>query len=330
LKTSKRLGIALWGLGSHARKNILPAIAKSDVFDLIGVFTRNSDNAQQVSDEYGGRNWSSQEAMLVDQDVGVVYIATPTGLHFEHCQAVIESNKHIICEKALTDDGNKSLQLIEQAREKGLVLCEAFMFLYHPHFRKVLEIIQNASFGKIYNISCYFGLPELENPGFRQSKELGGGAFLDVGSYTFSAVVSLFEILPDSLTIEIDDQHSTVDMSGVAHLNFGSMQHAYLNWGYQRAYRAELMVWGENQSLYADRIFSKKDCFEAEIVLRNVYGQVEKITVDPANSFIEMFNLVQSAIQNKDDKELLYQQAQQQAKMMCLAEEATKSSDYGK
>jgi len=324
MKTNNRLGIALWGLGGHAKKNILPAIAKSDAFDFSGIFTRNTDNAKQMNDKYGGTTWPSLEAMLADSNVDVVYIATPTGLHFEHCQIVLEANKHIICEKALTDNGDKSLLLIQQARQRGLVLCEAFMYLYHPHFRKVLDIIKKTSFGKMHNVSCYFGMPKLENPGFREYKELGGGAFLDVGSYTFSAVVSLFEKLPVSLTVELDKQNSAVDMSGVAHLKFGNVQHAYLNWGYNRAYRAELMVWGENESLYADHIFSKKDDLEAEICLRNVSGQVEKIVIDPGNSFIEMFNLVRSAMHNSDEKEFLYQQAQHQAEIMCLAELAAR------
>jgi len=319
MKTNKELGVALWGLGRHAKKNLLPAIQSSKLMDLAGVYTRNHGNAKQAVREYGGVAWESCPDMLKDPNVDVVYIATPTGLHFEQSQEVLNAGKHLICEKALTDDAGKSLTLIQLAKEKNRVLCEAFMYVYHPQFRKVMELIQNPLFGKFLNFSCYFGIPTLDNPGFRNCKELGGGAFLDVGSYTFFTAVSLLEDLPTGLKVEMEYQDDNIDVSGVAHLRFGTSQHGYLNWGYHRAYRAELMVWGENQSLYADRIFSKSDDYMSSVLLKDVHGQETRISIEPANSFVEMFKAIYSAVHNQTDRELLFEQAKRQAKIMGMA-----------
>jgi len=319
MKTNKKLGLALWGLGRHARKNLLPAIQLSQLINLAGVYTRKHDKAQQAVSEYGGAAWESCSDMLKDPNVDVVYIATPTGLHFEHSQEVLNAGKHLICEKALTDDADRSLTLIQLAREKNRVLCEAFMHTYHPQFRKVMALIRNPSFGKILNFSCCFGIPTLDHPGFRNFKELGGGAFLDVGSYTFFTAVSLLGKLPTGLKVEMEYQDDEVDRSGVAHLRFDTSQQGYLSWGYHRAYRAELMVWGENQSLYADRIFSKNDDYVSSILLRDVHGKETGISIEPANSFVEMFKAIHSAIHNQTDRETLYNQAERQAEIMKMA-----------
>ena len=319
MKTNKKLSVALWGLGRHARKNLLPAIQLSQLINLAGVYTRNHDNAKQAVREYGGAAWESCPDMLKDPNVDVVYIATPTGLHFEHSQEVLNAGKHLICEKALTDDADRSLTLIQLAREKNRVLCEAFMHTYHPQFRKVMALIRNPSFGKILNFSCCFGIPTLGHPGFRNFKELGGGAFLDVGSYTFFTAVSLLGKLPTGLKVEMEYQDDEVDRSGVAHLRFDTSQQGYLSWGYHRAYRAELMVWGENQSLYADRIFSKNDDYVSSILLRDVHGKETGISIEPANSFVEMFKAIHSAIHNQTDRETLYNQAERQAEIMKMA-----------
>jgi len=306
-------------LWPHAQKNLLPAIQLSKLFDLAGVYTRNYGNAKQAVRKYGGVAWESCLDMLKDPNVDVVYIATPTGLHFEQSQEVLNAGKPLICEKPLTDDADSSRTIIQLAKDKNLVLCEAFMYTHHPQFRKVIELIRNPSFGKILNFSCYFGIPTLDNPGFRDFKELGGGAFLDVGCYTFFTAVSLLGRLPTELKVEMENQDDRVDRSGVAYLRFGNFQHGYLNWGYHRAYRAELMVWGENQSLYADRIFSKAEDCVSSVLLRDVYGKETRIQIEPTNSFVEMFKIIHSAIHNQSDREALYEQAERQAEIMGMA-----------
>jgi predicted dehydrogenase len=322
MKTNKSLGVALWGLGRHARKNLLPAIQSSELIDLAGVYTRNHDNAKQAVGEYGGVAWKLCPDMLRDPTVDAVYIATPTGLHFEQCQEVLNAGKHLICEKALTDDPRQSQVLIQLAKEKNRVLCEAFMHFYHPQFHKVMELIQAPSFGKLLDFSCHFGIPKLDNPGFRNSRELGGGAFLDVGSYTFFTAVTLLGKLPTELKVEIEYQDGEVDRSGFAHLRFGPSLQGCLTWGYHRAYRAELMVWGEGQSLYADRIFSKNADYVSSVLLRDLYGKEDRISIKPANSFVEMFKSIHAATYNQIEREALYDQAERQAKIMKMALDA--------
>jgi predicted dehydrogenase len=269
--------------------------------------------------------WESCPDMLKDPNVDLVYIATPTGLHFEQSQEVFNAGKHLICEKALTDDAGRSLALIQLAKEKILVLCEAFMHTYHPQFRKVAELIQSPSFGEILNFSCCFGIPTLDNPGFRNVKELVGGAFLDVGSYTFCTAVSLLGKLPTGLKVEMEYQDDGIDKSGVAYLRYGTSQHGYLSWGYHRAYRAELMVWGGSQSLYADRIFTKNDDYVSSVLLRDVHGKENRISIEPANSFVEMFKTIHSAVHNKSDRETLYNQTESQAEIMGMAYEVAEA-----
>ena len=76
--------------------------------------------------------------------------------------------------------------------QRNLSACEGFMYLYHPQFIKLKEYIDKRKLGKIKSINCRFGLPKLDNPGFRFSRKLGGSCLLDVGSYPLSAILALF------------------------------------------------------------------------------------------------------------------------------------------
>ena len=73
--------IGVWGLGGHAIKNILPAIAAVEELELVGVLTRNKDVLKKVSREQSCISWNSYQEMLND-DIDVVYLATPPGFHY--------------------------------------------------------------------------------------------------------------------------------------------------------------------------------------------------------------------------------------------------------
>ncbi len=175
--------LAVWGIGYHAQKNILPAIAACDAVVLTGVCSRNQQTAQSAADAWGGVAWSDAETMLASGDVDAVYLCTPIGLHYEQGLAVVEARKHLLCEKALTDKAERSLDLIAAARRRDVALCEAFMYQFHPQFQALSDLTRASEFGGIEALSCWFGMPVLEAPGFRASAELGGGGFLDVGCY---------------------------------------------------------------------------------------------------------------------------------------------------
>jgi predicted dehydrogenase len=315
----KPLGIAVWGLGNHAWKNILPAIVTSTAVKLIGVYTRNITSAKQATDQFGGKVFITPQDMLMDKTVDMVYLATPTGLHFEHGMQVLKANKHLLCEKSLTHCSEKSQELIAYASKNQLVLLEAFMYLYHPQFLTAFDLVMRPEFGKILNISSNFGIPDLPKTSFRTSKELGGGAFLDVACYPISVVQYLVKELPKLLqfTREVDNNND-IDIAGTATLEFPSGIHAFLNWGYNRAYRADLMVWGEKQSLYMERAFSKPASYEAEILLSDKHGDSTSIPIKQANSFVNMLESFHLAVVSQEERERLIGITMQQAKVMGL------------
>ena len=101
--------LAVWGIGYHAQKNVLPAIDACDAVVLAGVCSRNQKTAQAAAKNWGGSVWLEAEAMLTSRDVDAVYLCTPIGLHYEQGLAVIEAHKHLLCEKALTDKAERLL-----------------------------------------------------------------------------------------------------------------------------------------------------------------------------------------------------------------------------
>ena len=76
------LNIAIWTVGERARRNMLPAISKSESVNLVGMLTRNIDVLNSQSKQYGCYAYNSSDELLQDSSVAAVYISSPNALHY--------------------------------------------------------------------------------------------------------------------------------------------------------------------------------------------------------------------------------------------------------
>jgi NDP-hexose-3-ketoreductase len=268
------LRLAVWGLGRHAVKNILPAVSATDGLELHGVCSRNENTVSSCAERWNCKTWTDPTPMLLDPDLDIIFVATPIGLHFEHGTQVIDANKHFWCEKPLTCRLQDTLELLELSRRKGVSVCEGHMYLYHPQFRRLFEYVHDGSLGPIVSISCRFGIPRLEQNTFRNDPALGGGALFDVGCYPVSAIQALFpeERMDVSYSAVVTRDGSAVDTDGHAIIALSNGATAHLEWRINCAYRNEIDIWGENNSVFTDKVFSKPANYIPAFRLRNTQG----------------------------------------------------------
>lgn len=287
----KKLRVAVWGLGSHALRNILPALAGGKGHELAGVCSRNGDVVRDAAERYSCAGWTDADHMLASAVVDVVYVATPIALHAQQGMQVLRAGKHFWCEKPLSTTRADAENLADLAARSGLTIAEGFMYLYHPHFARVRDMVESGRLGDIHAVTARFGIPAMERPGFRLSPELCGGALLDVGCYGVSAAVALFERAePDVLHAEsVRRASDRVDRSGCAILRYPGGPRVVLEWATGVAYRSDIDIWGSRGALYSDRIFSKRPDYVPRVIFRDERGSVSHEDVQPANHFAEMF-----------------------------------------
>ena len=287
----KVLNVAVWGLGPHAIKNILPALEDCEGANLYGVCSRSVESVAAQASARRCLGWNDPAKMLDDPDLDIVFLATPIGLHAAHGKAILAANKHLWCEKPLAMNLEQALELSALSRTHQLSLAEGFMYLYHPQFSRLAEILNSQMLGEIRSVTCRFGLPPLARPGFRTSAELGGGAFLDVGCYPASAIASLFPGL--TLAVVASEIRrapgSPVDMDGSAMLRCGNGAAITLDWGLARAYRNEIDIWGSKGSVSTDRIFSKPADYVPQFRFLDLNGRESLEPGWPGNHFLTMF-----------------------------------------
>lgn len=290
----KTTNVAVWGLGIHAINRILPALASIDEVKLVGVCSRNRRVVDECAKQWKCDGWISPSEMLNCDNVDVVYISTPIGIHFSLSEQALKAGKHVWCEKPLTCDYEETKFLVSLAEKVNKGLTESFMYLHHSQFLRVKQFIDESK--QVHSVICRFGIPALENPGFRNEPKLCGGALWDVASYTVSAVLALFPYQKvDILFSEVQQKEdSPVDTEGRVLLRFSKGATAYLEWGVGVAYKNELDVWADNGSLFTDKIFSKPKDYKPKYYLSDLNGNVSVEHGEQSEQFVQMFhNFVQ-------------------------------------
>ena len=92
--------------------------------------------------------------MLNGSGLDAVVIATAVKTHYPMAKASLLAGKHTFIEKPITSSSHECEELIEIAREKGLVLMVGHTFLYSPAVRKIKETIEAGDIGEIRYISA--------------------------------------------------------------------------------------------------------------------------------------------------------------------------------
>jgi dTDP-3,4-didehydro-2,6-dideoxy-alpha-D-glucose 3-reductase len=282
------LNIAVWTVGEHARRNILPAINKSKGVDLVGIFTRNKDVLASQSKQYGCHAYKSSDELLLDSNVKVVYISSPNALHYEQVEQCLLNNKHVIVEKSALSSLEETKEIVNLAKSKDLVVMEAFMFLYHRQFSDLKELIKSEKYGKVLFMEASFGFPHLSKDDIRYSKQLAGGALNDAGAYTVCAILNLLgsnsELIFSSVS---DDGNHEVDTSGLAIFRNKNIK-AICKWIMGASYKNEIRVWCEYGHIVIDRAFSKSEDYATKIQVFHNGVIVEEFTPGVDNHFINM------------------------------------------
>ncbi len=283
--------IAVWGLGKHAINRILPAIKKVNGLTLVGVCSRKKNIVKEYSKIMGCYGWTDYNEMLENKELDIIYLATPIGLHAEHGKCVLLAGKNLWSEKPLTCNLSDTEDLVLLSQRKKLVIAEGFMYLYHKQFKEICSRVKEKKFGLIKEVNIKFGFPELENPGFRNNRDLCGGTLWDVGSYSISAALKLFKnekVIIKYVNRKFSEKYD-VDLDGTVILEFSGGAKVISTWRVGSSYKNEIDIWGDKGSLYSNKIFSKVDGDTPVLKYSDAYGVENTYKIESMNQFVEMF-----------------------------------------
>ncbi len=213
-------GKVRWGIlatGGIAERFTTDLLTLDDA-EVVAVASRSEAPAKAFAERFGiPRAYGEWAGLFADEDVDVVYVATPHHAHRTAAGLALEAGKAVLCEKALTLNAREAAELVALARDRGLFLMEAMWMYCNPMIRRIAELVRDGAVGEVRTVQADFGLagPFPADHRLRDPKT-GGGALLDLGVYPVSfAQLLLGE--PDSV-----QAHALLSPEGVD-LNTGML-----------------------------------------------------------------------------------------------------------
>lgn len=213
--------LAMVGCG-HWGKNLTRNFASLGALAI--VCDANADLAANMAEEYGVAvgNW---DAILADEAIAAVALATPAARHAAMAREALAAGKHVFVEKPIALRPRDAEELVELSRKTGLTLMVGHLLQYHPVFLKLKELVRSGEIGRLqYLYSTRVNLGKIR----REEDILWSFAPHDI-----SMILSLVGEEPSEVSAEGSRfLHGRIWDTTITHLKFASGQsaHVFVSW----------------------------------------------------------------------------------------------------
>jgi predicted dehydrogenase len=180
-KDPSSVGAAVIGLG-RGRTHV-KAILKAQGAELIAVCDKNQAAADKFAEEFGADAYTDLSEMLKRDDIDLVHVCTPSGLHTEMLLQIAEAGKHAITEKPLDITLERIDSAIEAFASRGLHLGCIFQIRLMPAIQEMKKAVDAGRLGTLVLANAHvkwFRTQEYydQNGGWRGTWAWDGGGSL--------------------------------------------------------------------------------------------------------------------------------------------------------
>lgn len=152
---------------------------------VTAVSARNPERVARFAEAHGiARTHGSLDALLDDDTVDAVYVATPHSVHDDPVRRALGSGRAVLCEKPMTHSLAATRSCVDSARTSGSFLMEAMWTRFLPAMATAAEWVAVGDIGEPRTLRAGMGFAAPDEPDGRlMSPALAGGALLDIGVY---------------------------------------------------------------------------------------------------------------------------------------------------
>jgi scyllo-inositol 2-dehydrogenase (NADP+) len=190
------LGRSGWNIHAHSLGQL------PEQFQVVAAMDFDAVRRDEAAAKFGARSYDSYDALLGDDEVELIVVATPNSAHKPNAVAALQAGKHVVCEKPFGTTSAEADEMIAVAKETGKIVAPFQNRRYEPHFQKVREVIESGVLGDIHLI-------RLSQTGFGRRwdwqtlKEFSGGFLNNWGPHVVDHALQLMNLDDDAPDPEI-------------------------------------------------------------------------------------------------------------------------------
>jgi len=251
-------GQVRWGIigtANIARAVFLPGLRQAGG-EASAVAGREAGRAEKFASDNGiGRSVVGYQTLIDDPDIDALYIPLPNALHAEWTIRALEAGKPVLCEKPLCGVLPDTERVLATARRTQTLLWEAFSFPFHAQLAELKRLVADGAIGELVEIKSNFHFMVRSQANIRLSRELQGGALLDVGCYPVRLAQELFGPDHESAWARARAGGDGVDVDTWGVLGYSGGRRLMFSCGFGRSYDTFTTLEGTSGQIHVTNPF---------------------------------------------------------------------------
>jgi len=188
-----KLGVALVGLGSYSTGQLAPALQETGHCYLAGIVTGSPWKIPKWQRQYGIKdqnvyNYENMHTIADNDEIDIVYVVVPTGLHMKYSLIAANAGKHVWCEKPMAMTPQECTRIIDACHKNKVKLSIGYRMQHEPDTQTIIGYAGSKPYGEFTGLEAMAGYNGGGGAGWRFQADMGGGALYDMGVYPINGI----------------------------------------------------------------------------------------------------------------------------------------------
>jgi UDP-N-acetyl-2-amino-2-deoxyglucuronate dehydrogenase len=183
----RKIRIAVVGCGRISINHLSAIEVHQNNFELVAVCDSESAPLKLATEKYKVPGYLSLREMLINEELDVISICTPSGMHSDQTVDIAKAGIHVISEKPMATRWSDGLRMVKACDNANVRLFVVKQNRQNATLQLLKRVIQEKRFGRIFmvNINVFWTRPQAyyDQAKWRGTWELDGGAFMNQASH---------------------------------------------------------------------------------------------------------------------------------------------------
>lgn len=185
--TERKIRIAVVGCGRIAKNHFESIAAHADSIELVAVCDIDKQALDTATKARSVTGYLHLEEMLRQEQLDLVVLCTPSGLHSTQAQLVAKHKIHVMTEKPMATRWHDGVSMVKACDEAGVRMFVVKQNRRNATLQLLKSAVEKERFGRIYmvNINVFWTRPQeyYDSAKWRGTWEFDGGAFMNQASH---------------------------------------------------------------------------------------------------------------------------------------------------
>lgn len=183
----RKIRMALVGCGRISNKHFEAIEKHKDDIELVAVCDSNNILANEYAEKYKVPAYQRLEELLSNENIDLVSLCTPSGLHSKQTVLCAEHGAHVMTEKPMATRWKDGLRMVRACDTAGVYLFVVKQNRCNATLQLLKHAVEQNRFGKIYmvQVNVFWTRPQeyYDSSAWRGTWEFDGGALMNQASH---------------------------------------------------------------------------------------------------------------------------------------------------